>query len=53
MRAVLVSRVHVSSYVAYGVALYQGFYVLSLTLKERASELIRNRVPEPSELKNG
>ena len=39
--AVLVSHVHVSSYVAYGVAPYQGFCVLALTLKERASELIR------------
>ena len=27
---------------AYGVAPYQGFCVLALTLKERASELIRN-----------
>ena len=27
---------------AYGVAAYQGFCVLALTLKERASELIRN-----------
>ncbi len=38
----LVSRVHVSSEVAYGVATYQGFRVLAVTLKERASELIRN-----------
>jgi hypothetical protein len=39
---VLVSRVHVSSEVAYGVAPYQGLCVLALALKERASELIRN-----------
>jgi hypothetical protein len=32
------------------VAPYQGFCVLALTLKERASELIRNLIPEPLEL---
>ncbi len=42
MRAVQVSRVHVSLLVAYGVATYQGFCVLALTLKERAAELIRS-----------
>ncbi len=30
------------SYMDYGVAPYQGFCVLALTLNERASELIRN-----------
>ena len=32
---------------AYGVAPYQGFYVLALALKERASERIWNSIPEP------
>ncbi len=40
--SLLVSRVHVSSLVVYGVAPYHGCCVLALTLKERASELIPN-----------
>ncbi len=51
VQAVLVSRVHVSSQVAYGVAPYQGLCVIALTLKERASERIRNYIPEPLKLK--
>ena len=38
----LVLRVDVSSKVANGVAPYQALCLLALTLKERASELIRN-----------